>query len=129
MGFFLGHSVWAYKEQYIPVTPTIEKRSAESLEENIPNEGNAKLEEYAIDGRYRGGRNLIYDCERDHYVCVDDVSKVNCDLRRQKQEMQKKENLSCAFFKKFSTKNECISEQYKMLEKKVKPIFCFKKHQ
>lgn len=131
IALFLTSSSWGYEEQYVPVTPVkeVKKTSDEVAETNLQNLGNVKLEEYALDGRYRGGRNLIYDCDRDHYACVDDISKENCDFRRAKQEMHKKNNLSCAFFKMFPTKKECLIEQYKLMEKKLKTVFCFKKHQ
>lgn len=120
----------AYEEQYVPVTPVKEvKIVEEDPEANVPNQGNIKQEEYVLDGRYRGGRNLIYDCDRDHYACIDDISKENCDFRRKKQEMHKKNNLSCAFFKTYPTKKECLIEQYKVMDKKLKTVFCFKKHQ
>lgn len=126
--FFLIARAFAYQEQYVPVTAAPEVKIREE-EAEVPNLGNIKQEEYVLDGRYRGGRNLIYDCDREHYACVDDISKENCDFRRVKQEMHKKNNLSCAFFKMFPTKKECLVEQYKLMEKKPKTIFCFKKHQ
>lgn len=87
-----------------------------------------KLEEYGLDLRYRAGKHLIYDCDRGFYVCVDDVSRDNCNFRREKQEMHKNNSLSCAFFKTYPDKKTCVLEQYKMMEKKLKPVFCFRKH-
>lgn len=117
----------AYEEKREAVTPISELDKKMSDDDEV-NQGNKKLEEYVLDGRYRGGRNLIYDCERGHYACVDDSSKENCNFRRTKQEMHRKQNLSCAFFKTFLNKKDCLLEQYKIMEKKPKTIFCFKKY-
>lgn len=125
----MSFRVEAYEERYVPVSAVKELSTSEIEEADSSRLGNAKLEEYVLDGRYRAGRNLVYDCDRNHYACVDDISKDNCNFRRSKQEMHKRDNLSCAFFKVYLSKKECLIEHYKMMEKKPKPIFCFKKSQ
>ncbi len=87
-----------------------------------------KQEEYVLDYRNRAGRNLIYDCQRDFYACVDDISSDNCLKQRTLAKKAKNYDLSCAFFKRFETKKECLLQHYKMLDKKSKP-FCFRKRQ
>lgn len=99
--------------------------------EKIPEataEFSLKQEEYVLDYRNRAGRNLIYDCQRDFYACVDDISSDNCLKQRTLAKKAKKYDLACAFFKRFDTKKACLLQHYKMLEKKGKP-FCFRKRQ
>ena len=100
-----------------------------NIQEVIPDEPlstDARLEEYFIDLRNRAGNHLIYDCRRNFFACVDEISKDSCIDRRGFQKIKKADKLECAFFKSYKNKVECVQEQYKMLEKKERD-FCFKK--
>jgi hypothetical protein len=83
-------------------------------------------EEYAIDSKYRSGSYLIYDCEDNHFACVNNESFDRCT---EKREIDKKENLNkyrCTPIKNFSNKEECLKENYKIQQKAILKKFCYK---
>lgn len=112
----------------VTAKPSEDKASDGGKTPEATAEFSLKQEEYVLDYRNRAGRNLIYDCQRDFYACVDDISSDNCLKQRALAKKAKNYDLSCAFFKRFETKKECLLQHYKMLDKKSKP-FCFRKRQ
>jgi len=112
----------------VTAKPSEDKASDGDKTPEATAEFSLKQEEYVLDYRNRAGRNLIYDCQRDFYACVDDISSDNCLKQRALAKKAKNYDLSCAFFKRFETKKECLLQHYKMLDKKSKP-FCFRKRQ
>lgn len=112
----------------VTAKPSEDKASDGDKTPEATAEFSLKQEEYVLDFRNRAGRNLIYDCQRDFYACVDDISSDNCLKQRALAKKAKNYDLSCAFFKRFETKKECLLQHYKMLDKKSKP-FCFRKRQ
>lgn len=112
----------------VTAKPSEDKASDSDKTPEATAEFSLKQEEYVLDYRNRAGRNLIYDCQRDFYACVDDISSDNCLKQRALAKKAKNYDLSCAFFKRFETKKECLLQHYKMLDKKSKP-FCFRKRQ
>jgi hypothetical protein len=74
--------------------------------------------------KYRAGAFLIYDCEDQHFVCADIENQVECDEKREKAFVLKKERLPCAVLKQYSKVDECQNAQKKfMLAKKYD--YCF----
>ena len=50
--------------------------------------------DYPLDDRYKGGSNLIFDCQRQHYACVDKDGLQLCKEAREKS-MQLKVVSTC----------------------------------
>lgn len=85
------------------------------------------VEEYQIDIKYRGGSNLIFDCQSRHYACVDTESFNKCIDKRNYNYSFDAPELACAPLKRFLTKEECVLYQYNVQERSPKLFFCYKK--
>jgi hypothetical protein len=82
-------------------------------------------DEYLIDWKYHAGEYLIYDCEREHYACVDIDGNANCLEERNFAKEKKFSSLTCAPLKKFKNKKECVEENYKVVDIGAKKRFCY----
>ncbi len=82
---------------------------------------------YQIDGRYKSGENLIYQCEFQYYACVDKDGWESCSLKREEEKTLKSKKYSCAPLKKFPTKTKCSEENYRVIESNAKKRFCYPK--
>lgn len=83
--------------------------------------------DYPINGRYRAGEYLIYDCYLGYYACVDDDGFQACqDLRTEAME-KKREVYPCAPLKKFMNKRNCLYENYNQIERPALKRFCYPK--
>jgi hypothetical protein len=84
----------------------------------IRKEGFVPFEERRqISPEYFAGPNLIYDCKKQHYACVDSVSFERCKNRREQQIKSKSEPLlPCAPLKSYAQLNECVVEIKKVVD-------------
>ncbi len=80
---------------------------------------------YQIDWKYKGGEYLIYDCERDHYACVNIDGDNNCKEERNFAMEVKAAKYPCVSFKKFDNKKSCLEKNYEVVERKVVKRFCY----
>ena len=64
-----------------------------------------------VSNEYYSGPNLIYDCLKKSYICVDDDNAKECQQNRDKAKKEFKTNLSCAVFKRFETIKKCQAYQ------------------
>lgn len=83
------------------------------------------VENYLIDWHYHAGAYLIYDCEREHYACVDLDANDNCREERNFAKEKKLPMLPCAPLKKFENKILCVEENYKVVDLGAKKRFCY----
>jgi hypothetical protein len=84
-----------------------------------------RKEEYKIDSHNLGGKNLIYDCEKKNFACVNEESFENCRIRRKMAITSELKNLNCAPLKSFETKKDCLINQYKKQDDLYSIKFCF----
>jgi hypothetical protein len=64
-----------------------------------------------VSREYYSGPNLIYDCLKKSFICVDDDNAKECESNRAKAKKEFKTNLSCAVFKRFETIKQCQAYQ------------------
>ena len=98
---------------------------ASLAQEQKQDEISSKRADYPINDDYKSGANLIYDCRRGFYVCVDDVSYELCKTRREKDKDKKKDVYACAHLKKFSTHEDCGKKNYEIIELFASKRFCY----
>ena len=75
---------------------------------------------------YRRGNYLIYDCEDQHFACVDDVSYGRCQVWRQKAIDKIEEYMPCAPLKRFESIEACDRDHYKYMYTYVPKKFCLR---
>jgi hypothetical protein len=82
---------------------------------------------YQIDWKYNAGEYLIFDCDRNHYACVNDEGNNNC-LEERKFAIETKEiKYPCAPLKKFSDKKTCVKKNYQIVDLNAIRAFCYPK--
>lgn len=77
-----------------------------------------------IDSKYRAGGYLIYDCEDQHFVCVDARGFDQCELDRQTSRERGRLILSCSPLKRFQTFELCLEEFYRLMHKASPKTIC-----
>lgn len=87
----------------------------------------AQIGDYAIDDHYKAGNNLIYECARKHYVCVNNDGWEKCTAAREYSIERKEKVYLCAPLKKYDEKTKCVVKNYQVVEKNVWKRFCFPK--
>ena len=75
---------------------------------------------------YREGAFLIYDCQDRHFACVDQKGFGYCSDLRQSAMSLKKYDLPCAPLKEFSSMDECVQMQYRLIYSVVDKGFCIR---
>ncbi len=75
---------------------------------------------------YRKGSNLIFDCEDQHFACVDDESYKKCEDWRHKAIDLVEDFMPCAPLKKFKTDEECSKIHYKRIYSQASKKFCIR---
>lgn len=86
------------------------------------------VQEFQIDTIFKGGSNLIYDCDRKHYACVDTDSYNKCIQMRDLNYSSRDNFYSCAPLKRFIGKEECVLFQYEVQERSPQRYFCYKRN-
>lgn len=76
--------------------------------------------------RFKDGRNLIYECDDRHYVCVDDDGYEKCQFIRKNRKIGQFENLGCAPLTIFDEVEDCFEKQKELISTTKKTPFCFK---
>lgn len=79
-----------------------------------------------ISSYYRRGSNLVYDCEDQHFACVDLESFQKCAKWRTKAFDLVEDFMPCAPLKKFSSGEECRRAHYKNIYAKIPKKFCIR---
>lgn len=64
-----------------------------------------------ISEKYEAGPYLMYDCVDKHWVCVMDSFYKECSVKRSKEVIDKKPDLSCAPIGRFPGKKACFQRQ------------------
>lgn len=81
--------------------------------------------DYQINWKYKGGEYLIFDCERDHYACVNADGFQNCQEERNFAIEIKAPKYPCVAFKKYDSKKLCVVKNYEVVERNVLKRFCY----
>lgn len=115
----LSISVKAFAEEAAPVVIPAAKTNEELIE--------TKKSNYQINGRYKAGPYLIYDCESEFYACVDQDGSEKCREKRDVSITKKETRLPCAPLKQFLDKKTCLEKNYEVLESVAVKRFCFPK--
>lgn len=77
-----------------------------------------------IDLKYRSGGYLIYDCEDQHFVCVDARGFGQCDVDRQESRERGRLILSCSPLKRFQSFELCLEELYRLMHQSTHKSIC-----
>ncbi len=80
----------------------------------------------AISLKYLRGNFLIYDCESQHFACVEEGNFMACKEKRQNLLLKGEERLPCAAIREYPTYSLCIKRQYELMHNGVPPALCFK---
>jgi len=83
-----------------------------------------KQEEWRMSWRYRRGKNLIYDCRKRHFACVNKDNFDRCKDERKESFRLNKSVLDCAPLKSYEEIGDCEDEQKKLVEKIPSKKFC-----
>ncbi|MBC7714477.1 MAG: hypothetical protein H7177_14120 [Rhizobacter sp.] len=86
-----------------------------------------KKANYPINDYYKAGNFLIYNCENDYYVCVDEDAFKLCGDKRKEAIDKKLKYYPCAPLNKFPTKAKCGEKNYEVIESLAKKRFCYPK--
>ncbi len=86
-----------------------------------------RIHDYKIDNKYFAGNYLIYDCEENHFACVNDVGYAECNDNREAALKKKSHGLPCAALKIFLDKKTCIEQSYQYVDRNNVKLFCFSK--
>ncbi|MCK5883904.1 MAG: hypothetical protein KAG61_09460 [Bacteriovoracaceae bacterium] len=79
-----------------------------------------------ISSYYRSGSNLVYDCEDQHFACVDLESFGKCETWRSKAVDRVEDFMPCAPLKKFKSDEECRRAHYNNIYAKIPKKFCIR---
>jgi len=77
-----------------------------------------------LDKKILYGSNMIYDCEKQYFACVDLDSYEKCGDRRNEDKKNFKQKLGCAPLKKYQYLLDCSMEQSKYIENNRPVVFC-----
>ncbi|MFZ4714388.1 MAG: hypothetical protein ACOYL6_11770 [Bacteriovoracaceae bacterium] len=77
-----------------------------------------------VSEEYYSGPNLIYDCKKGSYICVDDDNVKECAYRRAEAKKFFRTNLDCAFFKRFENILLCQNYQQKKVNNPEGKQYC-----
>lgn len=82
---------------------------------------------YQINGRYKAGNNLIYDCKGGYYACVDKDGFELCENKRKDGIEAKEASYACAPLKQYDEKTKCIIKNYNAIDAVTAKRFCYPK--
>ena len=80
----------------------------------------------AISTKYLRGNYLIYDCESQHFACVEEANFMSCKEKRQNLLLKGEEKLTCAAIREYPTYSLCVKRQYELMHNGVPPTLCFR---
>lgn len=83
-----------------------------------------KQQEWIMSWKYRRGANLIYDCRKRHFACVNNDNFERCKEERAESFRLNRSVLSCAPLKTFEYIGSCEDEQKKLVDKIPNKKFC-----
>lgn len=81
-------------------------------------------DEPRISNKWYRGNYLIYDCSKGNYICVNDISFLECQDQRQADLDERRISLRCAPLKRFDSQDECFKVQYEKIHNQLPKIFC-----
>ena len=99
------------------VEETKRVKTIEELDREIPS---GKI----LSRYYRRGNYLIFDCEDQHFACVDDMSFKRCQEWRQKAIDKIEEYMPCAPLKRYDSIEACDKDHYQYIYKSIPKKFC-----
>jgi hypothetical protein len=102
---------------------------AVSKKENISfspssNEFSKRQQEWIMSWKYRRGPNLIYDCLKRHFACVNNNNFERCKEERVESFRSNHSVLSCAPLRTFEFIDQCEEEQKKLVNQIPNKNFC-----
>lgn len=80
-----------------------------------------------ISQEYYSGPNLIYDCKKGSFICVDDDNVKECEFKREEAKKYYRTYLACASFKRFHDTKECQAYQQKKVNNPEGKRYCIHK--
>jgi hypothetical protein len=80
---------------------------------------------YQLNDKYRGGDNLIYDCQGLYYACVKNEGRNRCAEEREAAIKLNSKKYPCAVLKSFPTKEDCLKKNYELLNSEATKRFCY----
>ena len=99
-----------------------EKLSKENVSSS--NEFSERQQQWIMSWKYRRGSNLIYDCLKRHFACVNNNNFERCKEERVESFRSNQSVLSCAPLKTFEFIDQCEEEQKKLVNKIPNKKFC-----
>ena len=91
----------------------------------IPSEEfSEKQQQRRISWKYLRGANLIYDCKKRHFACVNNDNFEVCKEEREESFRLNKTVLACAPLKTYKDIGECEKEQKELVAKVPSKKFC-----
>lgn len=115
--FLLMSSTFQIQAQEVASTPAA---PVEDLSESIKSN-------YQINSLYKAGMFLIYDCQGEHYACVDSDGYKKCREERDESIQKKEKRYPCSPLKKFENKKACLKKNYEVIEMVAIKRFCYPK--
>lgn len=80
---------------------------------------------YQINGKFKAGNYLIYDCRGGYYACVDKDGYELCENKRQEGIKTNEERYDCAPLKQYEEKLKCIAGNYSAIDSAAAKRFCY----
>ena len=77
-----------------------------------------------ISDKYYLGRFLVYDCEGQHFACVNLPSFFNCEESRENEKKNKEVFFSCAPLKQYKTLKDCTDAYLGFVYRRTSKSFC-----
>lgn len=77
---------------------------------------------------YEAGPFLIYDCEKQAWICVLESYQKECLKKREQDIHLKKLDLRCAFISELPNKKSCFQKQLLMVSQNMGTRFCIHDH-
>jgi len=102
----------------------IKQEMKSMLEDREVDRFQKEKEEPRLSNKWFRGSNLIYDCQKGHYACVNEVSFYRCQRERQEDKEENRSGLRCSPFKNFKNQKECFKKQYEIIHNQLPKMFC-----
>lgn len=108
-------------EESETASPKVESKEDVAHEARMIFEGNVGKQ---LDKKILYGSNMIYDCDKQYFACVDLDSYEKCGDRRNEDKKNLKQKLGCAPLKKYQYLLDCSMKQSKYIESNRPVVFC-----
>ncbi len=106
------------QDEILEETPVEKKKVVPS------EEFSEKQQQWRISWKYRRGANLIYDCRKRHFACVNNENFEECKEARNESFRLNRSVLSCAPLKTFEDIGTCENQQKQLVENAPSKKFC-----